>query len=289
MNRKSTAISLTAAALVSTAVAASVIGEDGRRVPGPDEADVLSASGLIVCSRMVDGRRRRSAGTGTVVGSRSTVLTAAHVFTDDAIGRGSPVRFEAATDCVFRQYDRSGDVSVEVGFSHVEMGAFSYDAGAPNQDWAVLRTAGPLPASTTALPFAANGHDIESLSGLTMEIVAFHADVDDARRSPMLSEGALHAVTYGGFARLAHTADTGRMSSGAAIVHRTQDGLGIVVGINRSSANFGDFNLAVPLSMELEEALRSFAYGEVPVRRQRLARRDPPRREPLDDRLARSI
>jgi V8-like Glu-specific endopeptidase len=289
MKRQSSTIVLTATAALATATAASVIGEDGRRKPGPDEADVLSASGLIVCSRVVDGRRRRSAGTGTVVGSRRTVLTAAHVFTDDAQRRGPPVAFEATADCVFRQYDRSGEVSVEVRFSHAEMGAFRYDAGAPNQDWAVLRTIEPLPATTTALPFATNGQDIESLSGLTMEIVAFHADVEDARRFPMLSEGALRAVTYGGFARLAHTADTGRMSSGAAIVHRTQTGLGVVVGINRSSANFGDFNLAVPLSQELQETLRSFAYGQVPARRQRLARRDPPPREPLDDILARSI
>jgi hypothetical protein len=87
----------------------------------------------------------------------------------------------------------------------------------------------------------------------------------------MLSEGRLLDVDYGGFPRLAHTADMERMSSGAAIVYRTRDGANIVVAINRSAANLADFNLAVPLSFELLEALRSFAYGQVPLRRQWLA------------------
>jgi hypothetical protein len=253
---------------------ASVVGEDERRAPGADDAGLLSASGLVVCSKVVDGRSRRSAGTGTVVGSRNTVVTAAHVFTD-AGRRGPPVTFDPVSDCVFRQYDVHGDAVVEVAFSHAELGAFRHNAGAPNQDWAVLGTAEPLPESTAALPFAQNGNEIRKLDGLSMRIVAYHADMESARRSLVLSEGELFAVEYGGFLRLAHTADTGRMSSGAAIVHRTRDGQNVVVGINRSSANFGDFNLAVPLSRELEQALRSNAYGHVPRRRQRLAAVDP--------------
>lgn len=271
IRRRPARIALAGFGLLMSAATASVIGEDGRRPAGPEAADLLSASGLVVCSRTVDGRRRRSAGTGTVVGSRSTILTAAHVFTDDAGQRGPPVEFDAAADCVFRQYDALGDVSNEVAFSHAAMGAFRYDAGAPNQDWAVLRTVRALPESTAALPFATGGGDIDAFDGLPMEIVAFHADVEAARRIPLLSDGELFAVAYGGFRRLAHTADTGRMSSGAAVVHRTAEGLSIVVGINRSSANFGDFNLAVPLSRELEETLRGYAYGQVPIRQQRLA------------------
>lgn len=255
--------------LSAVIASAGVVGEDGRRTPGADDAELLSASGLVICSRVVDGRHRRSAGTGTVVGSRSTVVTAAHVFADDG-RRGPPVEFDA-TDCVFRQYDALGNVAVEVAFSHAEMGAFRHNAGAPNQDWAVLRTAEPLPESTTALPFATKDTEIESLNGLSMRIVAYHSDMESARRSLMLSEGELFSVEYGGFLRLAHTADAGRMSSGAAIVHRTRDGENVVVGVNRSSANFGDFNLAVPLSSELEQALRSYAYGHVPAPNQRLA------------------
>ncbi|HUF71897.1 MAG TPA: serine protease [Gammaproteobacteria bacterium] len=274
MNRISIGSVLSGAAMLATVVAgASVVGKDGRRAPGADDAELLRASGLVVCSRIVDDRRRRSAGTGTVVGSRNTVVTAAHVFTDGG-RRGPPVEFDAAADCVFRQYDVHGDITAEVAFSHAAMGAFRDNAGAPNQDWAVLRTAEPLPESTAALDFAFNGNEIENLNGLPMRIVAYHADMETARRSLMLSEGELFSVEYGGFLRLAHTADTGRMSSGAAIVHRTEDGQNVVVGINRSSANFGDFNLAVPLSSELEQALRSYAYGQVPLRRQRLAARD---------------
>jgi hypothetical protein len=83
----------------------------------------------------------------------------------------------------------------------------------------------------------------------------------------------LFGIDYRGFPRLAHTADMGRMSSGAAIVHRSAAGEHVVVGVNRSAARLGDFNLAVPLSHELEEALRSFAHGFVPDFRQRLASR----------------
>jgi len=89
----------------------------------------------------------------------------------------------------------------------------------------------------------------------------------------MLSEGAMFGINYAGFDRLAHTADTGRMSSGAAIVHRTASGQHVVIGVNRSGANFGDFNLAVPLTAELQEALRSFDFGQVPEFGIRLARR----------------
>ena len=35
--------------------------------------------------------------------------------------------------------------------------------------------------------------------------------------------------------------------------------------------HIGEFNLAVPLSIELEELLRSYAWGQVPQRNQRLA------------------
>ena len=257
--------------MLTTGAAASVIGEDGRRTPDAAEAELLSALGVVVCSRVVDSRRRMSAGTGTVVGSRNTILTAAHVFTDDDARQGPPVRFNPETDCVFRQYDSLGNRRVEVEFSHAEMGTFWHNAGVPNQDWAVLRTVEPLPESTAALPFAISTGDFEDLTGLPIRITAFHADIRTARRMPLLSEGELFRIDYAGFTRLAHTADTGRMSSGAAIVHRTEDGRHIVVAVNRSSANLGDFNLAVPLSIELEVALRSYAYGQVPIRRQRLA------------------
>ncbi len=264
-------ITLLSAIILASVATADVIGEDDRRAPEAEDTELLRALGHVVCSKVVDNTRRRSAGTGTVVGSRSTILTAAHVFTDAAGRRGPQVQFDAASDCAFRQYDSNGNVIVEVAFLHTEMGEFWQNPGAPNQDWAVLRTAEPLPDSTTALPFANNGSVIADLVGLSIKILAFHADIRTARRIPMLSEGELFSIDYGGYTRLAHTADTGRMSSGAAIVHRTEAGQNVVVGVNRSSANFGKFNLAVPLSTELEEALRSYAYGHVPIHGLRLA------------------
>lgn len=263
-------IALLAACLIGTA-SARVIGEDGRYIPDADEAKFLSALGLIVCTAVDDGRRRRSAGTGTLVGSRSTVLTSAHVLTDDDLPGGRTYKFDAVNDCVFRQYDSLGNVSIEVAFSHSAVGEYWDNPAVPNHDWAVLRTAAALPETSTALPFSMNGHGIDDVAGIDIRILAFHADIRSARRIPRLSDGTLFGVDYGGYRRLAHTADTGRMSSGAAIVHRTEDGQNIVVGVNRSSANFGDFNLAVPMSVELRTALRSFAYGQVPVRHQRLA------------------
>jgi hypothetical protein len=270
MKRPIIQITLLVSFLVSTA-AARVIGEDDRYVPNADEADFVSALGLIVCTAVDNDRRRRSAGTGTIVGSRSTILTSAHILTDDDGPDDRTFKFDALTDCVFRQYDSSGNVSVEVRFTHVEIGEFWENPAMPNHDWAVLKTATPLPETSTALPFAMNGNGIDDVAGIEIRILAFHADIRSARRSPRLSDGTLFGIDYGGYRRLAHTADTGRMSSGAAIVHQTEDGQNIVVGVNRSSANFGDFNLAVPLSIELRTALNSFAYGQVPIRRQRLA------------------
>ena len=251
--------------------AAKVIGEDSRRAAGEDEADLLSAVGYVVCTRVVDGRRRSARGTGTVVGSRSTVLSAAHVFVDEG-GRGPRVTFDVEKDCTFRQYDATGELVVEAAFSHARFGEYRHNAGAPNHDWAVLRTAEPLPESSTPIPFAAVLPN-ELDARVPIAILAFHADVRSARRVPLLSEGTLFGVDYGGFPRLAHTADMGRMSSGAAIVHRTGSGQNVVVGVNRSAARLGDFNLAVPLSRELEEALRSYAHGLVPVFGERLASR----------------
>ena len=250
---------------------AGVIGDDDRRAPLAEESELVRALGHVFCSKVVSGQRRRSAGTATVVGSPNTILTAAHVFVDRAGPRGPEVRFDPIGDCVFRQFDVDGNISVEVEFLYADMGEFHQNPGLPNQDWAVLRTAAPLPNSATALSFANSVSEFEGLIGLPIKILAFHADIETARRTPLLSEGRLLSVDYGGYRRLAHTADMGRMSSGAAIVHRTAVGKYVVVGVNRSSANLGEFNLAVPLSIELEELLRSYAWGQVPQRNQRLA------------------
>jgi hypothetical protein len=257
--------------LLTAGAHSSVIGEDDRRVPAAEDSHLESAVGLIFCTHTFDSGRRRSAGTATIVGSRSTLLTAAHVFEDEAGRQGPRVLFDPVRDCVFRQYDASGVLRFEIAIRRAEMGEFRHNAVVPNQDWAILETAGLLPPSATFIPFASRTTAPGDLAGLSMRMIAFHADVDRARRMPLLSEGELFRIDYGGFTRLAHTADTGRMSSGAAIVHRTPDGQSIVVGVNRSSANFGDFNLAVPLTAELTEALRSFAYGQVPIREHRLA------------------
>jgi len=266
---------LSCSALLSASAPAGVIGADDRRMPAGEEVELVQALGHVVCSKVVDGVRRRSAGTGTVVGSRSTILTAAHVFTDEAGRRGPEFRFDAVSDCVFRQYDVHSEVSMEVTFALAEMGSFRENPLAPDQDWAVLRTAQPVPGAARALPFANATSEFETLSGLAIKILAFHADTGAYRRIPLLSEGELLSVRYGGDRRLAHTADMGRMSSGAAIVHRIESGEYIVVGINRSSANLGEFNLAVPLSFELEAALRSYAFGQVPMLWQRVAGRFP--------------
>jgi hypothetical protein len=254
------------------AAGARVIGEDSRKAPDESDADYLSALGLIVCTAVSnDGRRRRSAGTGTIVGSRGTILTSAHVLTDDDAPGVPTYKFDVLADCSFRQYDADGEVGVEVGFTQADMGDFWRNAGAPNDDWAVLRTAVPLPESAIPLPFATSGHSIADLSGLSIRVMAFHADLRAERRSPQLSEGKLFGIDYGGFHRLAHTADTGRMSSGAAIVHRTGGGENVVVGVNRSSANLGEFNLAVSLSGELARVLKNYSDGLATGRREWLA------------------
>lgn len=271
MARMSLKITILGAICLAHGASGKVIGEDDRREPELTETELVASLGLIVCSRIVDGRFRRSAGTGTIVGSRRTILTSAHVLIDEAGRQGQQVRFDAPRDCVFRQFDATGRAGAEVGFVHAELGAFWRNAGVPNQDWAVLRTASALPDSALVLPFAANDNAIEDLEGLEIRMLAFHADVRDARRIPLISEGRLFGTDYGGFFRLAHTADSGRMSSGAAIVHRTGTGQHVVVGVNRSSANLRDFNLAVPLSAELVAALSSSAFGQVPPRSQQLA------------------
>lgn len=262
---------LTGFLILARIASAGVIGDDGRRLPSPHEIQLVRALGHVFCTRVVDSVRRRSAGTATIVGNRSTILTAAHVFSDPAGPRGPEVRFDAATDCVFRQFDPDGEVTVEVEILHASLGAYRESSGAPNEDWAVLRTAQPLPDSATAIRFADGVSDFDSLAGLPIKILAFHLDVRESRRKPLLSEGKLLSIDYGGYPRLAHTADTGRMSSGAAIVQTVSPGEFVVVGINRSSANLGEFNLAVPLSLELAATLRSYAYGQVPAHRRWLA------------------
>jgi len=242
-----------------------VIGDDGRRMAAAGDGAIVTAAGIVDCRRWRDGRPvSGSRGSGTVVGNRSTVLTAAHVMASNPARSRVQVEFEAA-DCVFRQYDAAGAEIVEVRFVRAEFGAFRRHKGLPNEDWAVLRTAEPLPESTTPLAFAEIDLDaIDRDAPLPIVIAAFHADVVDMRRMPLVSEGQLFAVNYAGFSRLAHTADAGRMSSGAAIVHRTADGRNIVVGLQRSGANFGEFNLGVPVQTALFETLRSFVWGDLP-------------------------
>ncbi len=257
---------------MTTAQAQGIIGDDSRRTADAGAADLLSAVGIIACYRRDETRPRPARATATVVGNRSTVLTAAHLFVSDDLSGPRRLEYDAQAHCSFRQYDAEGDLLVEVGFSQAAYGAFTRNAGLPNQDWAVLKTSEPLPASTRPLAFAALAFDdLDARRSLPIAVVAYHADLRQRRRVPLLSEGSLFTVDYAGFRRLAHTADMGRMSSGAAIVHRTAAGVGLVVGVHRSAARFGDYNLAVPLSLELEEALRSFAYGVAPAAGQRMA------------------
>lgn len=242
-----------------------VIGDDSRRAATYGDAELIAAVGIVDCRRWEDGRPvSGSRGTGAVVGNRSTVLTAAHVMASNPRRSQIQVEFDAA-DCVFRQYDAGGVEIFEVRFVRAEFGAYRRNKGLPNEDWAVLRTAEPVPGSTTPLAFAEI--DLDELTRdarLPIVIAAFHADVVDMRRVPLVAEGQLFAVEYAGFSRLAHTADGGRMSSGAAIVHRTADGRNIVVGLQRSGANFGEFNLGVPVQTALYETLRNFVWRELP-------------------------
>ena len=55
-------------------VFAGVIGEDDRRAPGSEEAALLHALGQVFCTKFVDGERRVTASTGTIVGDRQAVL-----------------------------------------------------------------------------------------------------------------------------------------------------------------------------------------------------------------------
>lgn len=242
-----------------------VIGDDGRHAAAAGDADLIASVGIVDCRTWQNGRPvSGSRGSGTVIGNRSTVLTAAHVMASNPRRSQIQVEFDAA-DCVFRQYDAFGVEIGEMRFVRAEFGAYRRNKGLPNEDWAVLRTAEPLPESTTPLAFAEI--DLDELARdarLPIVIAAFHADVVDMRRVPLVSEGLLFADDYAGFSRLAHTADAGRMSSGAAIVHRTADGRSIVVGLHRSAANFGEFNLGVPVQTALFETLRSFVWRELP-------------------------
>lgn len=253
-------------------IRANVIGDDGRRTAADGDAELINAVGIVECRRGADGRRgSASRGSGTVVGNRSTVLTAAHVMSSNPARSPTPVAFEAE-DCVFRQYDAAGNEQVEIGFVRVEFGAYRHNKGLPNEDWAVLRTAAPLPESTTPLAFAEIDLDgMAREARLPIVIAAFHADVLAMRRVPLVAEGQLFAVDYAAFSRLAHTADAGRMSSGGAIVHRTAGGRSVVVGLHRSAANFGEFNLGVPVQAALFETLRRFAWDDVAVRPGQLA------------------
>jgi hypothetical protein len=241
-----------------------------------DDARLASAVGMVVCSRDFGGRTITVRGTGTLVGSGSTILTVGHNFFLGGRGGRQRLEFEFDQDCVFRQHGANGALIAEVRFTRASFGEYERNPGSPNQDWAVLRTAEPLPEPARPLPFAAV--DPERLSdpaGLPIAVLAFRAQRQSVPSTPLLSEGALFATDYAGFRRLAHTAPTDDMASGAALIHRTADGRNVVVAIHRSSAEFGDFNLAVPLSAELVEALRSHALGEAPAFRQRNAYRAP--------------
>ncbi|MDX1563736.1 MAG: hypothetical protein R3305_12465, partial [Gammaproteobacteria bacterium] len=199
-------------------------------------AGLTDTVGMVVCSKDVDGRTRISRGTGAVVGSRSTVLTVAHNFVSRG-RRSGPVRFEA-TDCVFRQLDAEGETIAEVAFESGVFGDYSLNFALPNEDWAVLKTAEPL-VLIEPLPFSAVRLDEIDGARMPIELVAFRSERWRGPTSLMFSTGELFTVDYIGVRRLAHTAETDRMSSGAAIVATIADGRRAVVGIHRSSAEFG--------------------------------------------------
>jgi len=251
---------------------ANVIGRDERRPADAGDMALLRAVGIVVCARSNDSRPAASRATGSLVGDRRTVLTAAHVFADESLRSGRSVRFDPVDDCSFRQYDSDGEMVSETRFVSAVFGAYRHDSGRPTEDWAVLRTAATLPESSLPLRFAGlSVDDLPPDNPVSIAVLAFHADRRTRRRAPLLSEGELFAVDYAGFRRLAHTADMGRMSSGAAIVHRFPDGQVVAIGVHRSAATHGDYNLAVPIAGELEAALSAATSGDYVDAGERLA------------------
>jgi hypothetical protein len=242
---------------------ANVIGDDDRRAAQSTDADLAQAVGTVSCERTDEAGRHFSRATATLVGSRSVVLTAAHAFRSGEGRAASAIDFDAVADCRFSRYTDVGELVAETGFIAVAYGAYRHNLGLPTEDWAVLRTREPLPEPSRPLRFAGLALDELADAGrLPVVALAFHADQRNRRRVPLLSVGELFAIDYAGFRRLAHTADMGRMASGAAIVHRTPDGQSVVLGLHRSAANFGDYNLAVPIAGELEITLNGLVEAQ---------------------------
>lgn len=169
---------LSLALIAAHPVAAKVFGEDQRAESlqplKPEGQKRFAAVGVIECRR---GDGTRSFGAATLVGSRDTAITAAHVLIDAKEG---PIDLSTCMFAIMRHGKAVDAVPIRVLQSPWQN---SGQAGDPSLDYAVIKLERKVDRKLRVKPLAIGSLSLEEPG---VELVAYHQDLPDfriARRS----------------------------------------------------------------------------------------------------------
>jgi V8-like Glu-specific endopeptidase len=166
-------------------LSAKVFGADQRAESlqplKPEEQKRFAAVGVIECQR---GDGSRSFGAATLVGSRDTAITAAHVLIDAKTG---PIDLSS---CMFAVM-RGGEAVDAVPIRYIQSPwQESARAGDPSLDYAIIKLGRKVDRKLRVKPLAIGSLSLEEPE---VELVAYHQDLPDFRIARK-STGAAYAL-----------------------------------------------------------------------------------------------
>lgn len=164
---------LSLALIAADPLSAKVFGEDQRAESlqplGADEQRRYAAVGVIECQR---GDGTRSFGAATLVGSRDTAITAAHVLIDAKAG---PIDLSTCMFAIMRGGRAVDAVPIRYVRSPWQEGG---QAGDPSLDHAIVKLGRKVDRKLRVKPLAIGSLSLEEPE---VELVAYHQDLPDFR------------------------------------------------------------------------------------------------------------
>jgi V8-like Glu-specific endopeptidase len=255
---KASLFSLTACAalpsLVHLPAMARIVGADDRSAVAADAEAQFSAVGRLVCRDPVSGNRFAS--TATLVGNRSTVLTAGHFATVTVQG----ARIEIPTEyCAFELRSAEGARFYGSLIAPGPVARF-HAREQPNPltpDWAILKLRTPAP--DVIAPILLKPIKAEELRRRADSfMVSYHSVPDRLALKKRYSPSCKPAPIAGSPLVFRHSCDTESGSSGGLIYVQTEKGPR-AIGMNHGSATERNWNYAQIIGGELVRNLPSEA------------------------------
>lgn len=243
--------------LIAASATAEVIDLPGEQQPDmrqnlkPEDEALFAGVGKVICD---DGDTSHEA-TATIIGDRSTAITVAHfnmVEDSDRI-----IKEYSYDDCLFtiNYVEDRERISYTSQILSPLRGADSQGLRRSRYgDWLIFSLDQQNPLPTAITPITVHPISVASISQRGTYLVGYAGDMRDTERRFISSD--CKAKAFRTSARmLEHLCDTGPGTSGALLL-TDFDGVPHAIGIHVASG-VGNHNVAIPLHIEIQAALRA--------------------------------